>query len=546
MINIENMAIRTSLLNGNNISRDADFSKYIETVSEPWVIEWLLCSASTVAIWKARVPCERTNGETIYALVSITTPVSISWNGDVYIEVSQTYIDDWELANEDWTGIATIGVWTMPNKNALKLATITNWVVADKRNMIVKLWELNTFIQSLDERMWIAEGKIDEIIANDTIECLETTMIVWEKYTISDDLFIQESPSLDNCWTDLFVGDVEADREIHIQRIASWVSSNTLSLKIKSVWEPTTWLVIEVRKGVVVSVSDNRQYWYWGELLCSWSIPYTSITNEYQAFTVNLNWQFGWTKWDLLSIVVKQTWGIVNSTNYYSVARDTTQTWQAYSCVKVNWTTRTNTSYMPYCDSDWFLNKLFAKPWNNATTPVTVYSSWKIFWEYEFSSQVSWTLYFSWSWSCYRSTYTNLYILKNWTQVFYKQYNDAVTYDTSRSWTDSFSLEVSVGDAITIKSTHYQDTWTQSAYHYCTNVKAVYSNVPIILKPKTVEAVWSQATAVSFWMIWGVFKWGQFVKKWTSCTTWAITLWQAVWYLDLNFGGEILRIPYYN
>jgi hypothetical protein len=33
------MPIRTALLNGNNINRDADFSKYIETVSEAGVIE---------------------------------------------------------------------------------------------------------------------------------------------------------------------------------------------------------------------------------------------------------------------------------------------------------------------------------------------------------------------------------------------------------------------------------------------------------------------------------------------------------------------------
>jgi len=50
------MAIRTALLNWNVINRDADFSKYIETVSEAWVIEWLAVSSSSVAIGKARVP----------------------------------------------------------------------------------------------------------------------------------------------------------------------------------------------------------------------------------------------------------------------------------------------------------------------------------------------------------------------------------------------------------------------------------------------------------------------------------------------------------
>ena len=63
------MATRTALLNWNVINRDTDFSKYIEAVSEPWVIEWLTVSSTSVAIGKAFVKCERTNGDVIYAIV---------------------------------------------------------------------------------------------------------------------------------------------------------------------------------------------------------------------------------------------------------------------------------------------------------------------------------------------------------------------------------------------------------------------------------------------------------------------------------------------
>ena len=58
-------------------------------------------TANSVAVGQARVPCERTNGETLYALIYNTAPVSISGNGEVYILVNQTYIGDGELANED-------------------------------------------------------------------------------------------------------------------------------------------------------------------------------------------------------------------------------------------------------------------------------------------------------------------------------------------------------------------------------------------------------------------------------------------------------------
>jgi len=302
------MAIRTALLNWNNITRDTDFSKYIETVSEPWVIQGLVVSSTKVGVWKAWVPCERTNGETIYALVYNTSEVSISWNGDVFIQVSQTYIDDGELANEDGTGIATIQVGTMPSKNALKLAEKSWSTITDARNMIVKVGELNTYIQSLNTRMNIAEQKIDEIIEDSAVDHLEETGLVGELYTLSNTLFKQDTPTLANSTVDANIGDTNDNYKIHIQRIASWTASNKLKLKVKKVWSPTTWLVVEVKRWVQVDVSTTEAYWYGNELVCSWSIAYTAIDTTYSEIEVTLNGQFGWTKGELLDIVVYQTW----------------------------------------------------------------------------------------------------------------------------------------------------------------------------------------------------------------------------------------------
>lgn len=354
------MAIRTALLNWNNISRDTDFSKYIETVSEAGVIEWLEVTASKVWIWKARVPCERTGGETIYALVYNSSEVTISWNGDVYIQVSQTYIDDWELANEDWTGIATIQVWTMPSKNALKLATISSWTVTDARNMIPKVWELNTQIESIFDSLEDLDERVEKLEEAGAIDHLEESGLVGELYTLEDKLFKQYTPALADSTLDCNVSDVADNTQIHIQRIASGVASNQLKLKVKMVGESTQNLKVEVRKWVQVTVTEwVEAYWYWNQVVASGSIPYSEISTDYAEKTITLDNEFWWTKGELLDVVVYMD--TVNATNYYCVACDSTQYSEWFSYVSVNGSTRTRSKLMPYCISDGFAQSLLCK-----------------------------------------------------------------------------------------------------------------------------------------------------------------------------------------
>ena len=104
------------------INLDSDFSKYIESISKPWVIEGLNVQDWVVKPWKARVKAERTNGETIYCYVENTEDVSLSWNnGKVYIVIDQEDIDS-GLVREDWSNIARIEEGNdRPTKNFLKL-----------------------------------------------------------------------------------------------------------------------------------------------------------------------------------------------------------------------------------------------------------------------------------------------------------------------------------------------------------------------------------------------------------------------------------------
>ena len=547
------MAIRTALLNWNNITRDTDFSKYIESVSEPWVIEWLQVSASEVAVWKARVLCERTGGETIYSLVTVTSAQSISGNGDVYIEVAQEYIDNWELANEDWTGIATINVWTMPSKNALKLAEKDWSTVVDARNMIKKVWELNTFIQSLESRMTQAEEDIQWLQEAGAIDHLEESWLVWELYTLSDTLFKQNTPKLADSTLDANIGDVDNNKQVHIQRIGSWEASNKLKLKVKSVWAPTTWLVVEVRTWVQVTVTDDVEaYWYGDELICSWSIDSWSITNDYAEIEVTMDGSFWGTKGELLDVVVYQTNNTINASNYYCVACDSTQYSEWFSYVSVNSSTRTRSKLMPYCIADGFAQSLLCKA-NKTTQTLEIWPYGQYTYNTGYTNIASWTftdagtvrftgkLYIN-DPSLGSNDYAWLKITVNWVS---KEVSAHTLYNSPYLFTIDFWY-TSGSYSIAIK-TSSSNKMAQCADVYGYQDIGIFTINVIPLLPTEVVNIWEVEYATLYGNHTdGKYYWGLVVGTDTSATTGSITLGNAVGYLKVNYNWNIVKIPYYN
>lgn len=559
------MAIRTKLLNWNNITRDTDFSKFIQTVSEPWVIEGFTVTANSVAVGQARVPCERTNGETLYALIYNTAPVSISGNGEVYILVNQTYIDDWELANEDGTGIATIQVGTTPSKNALKLATITGGVVTDNRNIIPKVWELRTYIQSLQQRMSTAEQEIDELIAEKSVDRLEEAWLIGEKYVISDSIFRQKTPSLANATLDRNIGDVASNTQVHIQRLGSWTASNKLKICAKKIWAPTTWLVVEVRRGVQVDVSSVEAYWYWSDLVCSWSIPYSSFSTDYQEFEITMNGQFGWTKGELLDIVVYQTGNIVNSTNYYAIGCDSTQFSEWFSLVAVNGTTRTRSKYCPYCIGTGFADKMLCKTataWSStsASVPFSVTSDSSISSSSQHTITVTYTVPQSYNtlfvvisynvgaWLAYWGEWGSI-VFKSWTTTVWtispinKGANGSQTFKLTNvaSWT-----------VLSAVVTSTQGTWQWGGYSSLTlsgnmSISASQSWIIRPLIPVEVKAIWQQGVWMSYWRKDdGTRYWDFDGEIHNSATTWSITPWNCLGFkIITDSNGEQYKIPIY-
>jgi len=566
------MAIRTKLLNGNNITRDTDFSKFIQTVSEPWVIEGFTVTASSVAVWQARVPCERTNGETLYALIYNTAPVSISGNGEVYILVNQTYIDDGELANEDGTGIATIVVGTTPSKNALKLATITGGVVTDNRNIIPKVWELKTYIQSLQDRMNTVESEVD-YLTNETADSLKESWIIAEKYILSDKLVRQKTPTYDNSNVVQNIWDENANAQIHIQRIWSWVASNKIRLKAKYVWSPTTWLTVEVRRWVQVDVSDREAYWYWGDLVCSWTIPYSSITNSWQMFEVTMNWQFWWTKWEILDIVVYMTWNIVNASNYYQLGCDWSQNSEWFSLVKVNWDTRTRSNLCPFCIWDWFLDKMLVKVssvssssstsfslntvWNGDRTKTITYTTPQQYSTLYITAQQTSSINYTVNESsrpsdCWNSGAWYLKVSVWWTEVLNisapssdNSSSDTVKLTNVASWT---VIEITQLNAWYHTQSY---PWTAWYYFYQTAwvvyISPTQSTIIKPLIPTEVKAIWQLWFGISYWRLddwtwYGEFDW----ETSTTAITWNVALWNCLGFKTItDSNGEKYKVPVY-
>ena len=409
------MSVRTKLLSGRNINTDSDFSKYIETVSEPWVIEGLAVSTNSVAVGKCWCPCERTNWETIYALVENFTEVTIdtSWTGYVIVSIGQTYIDDWSLINEDWTWVATIEVVNeLPSKNYLLLATLTSGSITDSRNMIKKVWELNTAIESLTAFVNDINERVEALEEAWAIDHLEEQALVWERYnSTSQSMFVQKTPALADCTVeDCHVWDTAANTEIHIQRIANWTESNKLKLKVKMEGSPTTALKVEVRKWVQVNVSATEAYWYWDEsqILATWSLAYSEFSSSRSEKEFTLNNAINVDKWTLLDIVVYQesSWTkVVNASNYYKLGCDSTQWSEAFSFVSVNGTTRSRSKLMPYCISWSFAQSLLSKVKSAITVSTTTLYNYDNDWcnsNFNYTSASSWTLNlisnFTWQW----------------------------------------------------------------------------------------------------------------------------------------------------
>lgn len=220
-----------------------------------------------------------------------------------------------------------------------------------------------TNIWSLDTRMTTAEEDIAELQAAGKIDRLEAKVVVWERYTSSDELFIQYAPKEEDSKMALPVWDIAGRTQIHIQRVSSLTASDEAKIKMRKVWSPTTKVIVEIQKATLVNdTNEDYRYGDWTTIATA-EIPYTSFSTDRQELTLTFDNEFwgGDTK-ELLSVIIHQEGDIVNASNYYEIACDCTQYSEWLRAVYVeDSNTRTYNKIMPYFDSDWLDRCILAR-----------------------------------------------------------------------------------------------------------------------------------------------------------------------------------------
>ncbi len=239
--------------------------------------------------------------------------------------------------------------------------TPTNFSAGDYASLFIlarHIQDLNTEIEtnasniwSLNTRMTTAEEAIDDLQKAWAIDHLETTLMIWERYTANDKLFAQFTPKEWDSNVAIPLWNIDANQQIHIQRASSWKAGNSIKMKIRKVWEPTTRVVVEIQKATVVNdTNESYRYGNW-EVLATASLPYSTFTTEWQEVTFEFDNSFWeWETSEVLAVVVHQADNIVNASNYYEIACDSTQYSEAFRAVFVHWESRTYNKIMPYCD----------------------------------------------------------------------------------------------------------------------------------------------------------------------------------------------------
>ena len=329
--------LRASLINGNWLNLDADLSKHIETLTDPGVIEgFLVENNNTLKPGKAWVKAIRSNGETIFVYVELKSDFSFSLtSGKLWIELSQEAIDNWLLNAEDGTGIASIKTWpSVPSQNFLLLASAAGGVVKDERNLIPKVGQIAQRTTTLESKLQTQEEKVGKLEEAGTPDHLWIKAIVAEAFKENAEAYEYHLPLASEVVSDCPIWKTNLTKEIHIPRVSTGVSFNTLDLYLKKVGEPSQNLEVEIRKAKKVS-SLGLEFVVGNEVLATGSVRYSEITTAYQMKTITLSKEVSVVKDEFIIIVLKQQGGTVNWSNYFCIwVSKNPSLWYGVVCVE--------------------------------------------------------------------------------------------------------------------------------------------------------------------------------------------------------------------
>ena len=431
---------------------------------------------------------------------------------------------------------------------------------------------------------WL-ETNVTDIMTNwvPTI-ALTKNLFVWETYTKwSDNLFLQTLPRVENCDSWIGIWDIDAHRELHIQNALWEWTSDVIRLKVKRVGSPTTSLIVKVQMWTIYDVSWEEKWWTgdWTDI-ASWSIPYSSITDDREIFDVTLDQNIWWSSTpSICDIIISQTDWIINADNYYLVAYDNTQFSECFRWIYVDWESKVASKLMPYiscwgllnCCAVKYVNSSYAF-WTSNQRDYNIYASKSSWWFYVdvFSEWVAETTYLSISNPTWvnRWSYSNPYWFDwgywNWMNFFLEVINSAWAvveqYQFQYNQSEPVCVTLPVWWRARTKAytsrtytwmTAYVRTQTIVSTDWAVNKKnsdwiSIFAN-----EQKNITSIGNFSIVwLVEWSVWPeLYKWDfeQTSPFWafaSSATAWSITLPTAVGYLTINVNWTLIKVPYYN
>ena len=264
----------------------------------------------------------------------------------IYIEIKESLIVDPTLIADqpgstsfakgfDIGEIKATPEWPS-HENFLKLYEISSGEVVDRRKEI-SLPVLDSVAQrttTLESKLQTQEEKVGKLEEAGTPDHLWIKAIVAEAFKENDEAYEYHLPLASEVTSDCPIWKTNLTKEIHIPRVSTGVSFNTLDLYLKKVGEPSQNLEVEIRKAKKVS-SLGLEFVVGNEVLATGSVRYSEITTAYQMKTITLSKEVSVVKDEFIIIVLKQQGGTVNWSNYFCIwVSKNPSLWYGVVCVE--------------------------------------------------------------------------------------------------------------------------------------------------------------------------------------------------------------------
>lgn len=255
------------------------------------------------------------------------------------------------------------------HENYLKLYEISNGEVVDHRKEI-SLPALDSVSQrttTLEEKVSQTEEKVGKLEEAGTPDHLWIKAIVAEAFKENDEAYEYHLPLASEVISDCPIWKTNLTKEIHIPRVSTGVSFNTLELYLKKVGEPSQNLEVEIRKAKKVS-SLGLEFVVGNEVLATGSVRYSEITTAYQMKTVTLSKEISVAKDEFIIIILKQQGGTVNGSNYFCIGVSKNPS-LGYGVICVESEEKQNKTYANVvCNSQWWNTNAIFWLWGSSFT----------------------------------------------------------------------------------------------------------------------------------------------------------------------------------